>query len=203
MRESNKKYISMKTLTLFISLILASSIFAQKVTVNTLPKSTDEFIALRNEIATTPEGGATMFLLALKIYTENKPLGEQCLVLATDKNLLRKGDTYKGYSLFKTDLSTIKRQIATREGLANSYISGSSPQNNYSVKLPYTYNFSTNAYCGDAKEGKFKLFVKCSGADSPRPIYVKKNSKGIWKASSWSSILVGIRKPVADTVDDL
>lgn len=189
-----KRFFSIATF-LFLSILLS----AQTVKVDKLPATVDEFLELRNNIATSPEGGATVFLTALKIYVENPELGEQCFVIAVDKGSLQEGSIYKGFALRKSDLQLIKNQMAKNKKISNSYIQGSSPENGYSVKTPYEYKYKSNPYSGDAEIGPYKIFVFCSGADSPRPITLKKNNKGIWKASSWSSVLVGIKKePVSD-----
>ncbi|MBN1253512.1 MAG: hypothetical protein JXR51_03165 [Bacteroidales bacterium] len=191
-----------KTLTfLFINFIFVMTLSAQTITISSVPGTVEEFITLRNQQATTPEGGAALFMLALKIYNDYPELGQQCLVLSVDKNLLWEGDVYKGYSLSKSDISLIDRQFAGNNKIADAYIKGGNPENSYSVKLPYVYEFTNNAYSGDKSHGEFKVFVKCYGADSPRPINMRKNDKGIWKAASWSSILVGVKVPPAS--DDL
>jgi hypothetical protein len=46
-----------------------------------------------------------------------------------------------------------------------------------------------------------KRFVHSSGADSPRPLTLRKNNRGLYKVTSWSSLQVGVRPPV-ETVDD-
>jgi len=186
---------------ILLNLFFASSLFAQAIKFKTLPKTTDEFVKLRNKTAKTPEGGAAMFMLALKIYNDNNELGEKFLVLSVDINQLRSGDVYKGYKVGSSDMSLIKRQLNNNNKIPNAYIEGANLKNNYSVNLPYIYKFSHNKYSGDKSQGKFKVFVKCYGADSPRPIHLRKNSKGIWKAVSWSSVLVGIKKPAI--IDDL
>ena len=99
-------------------------------------------------------------------------------------------------------MSLIKRQIINKNRrLPNSYIKGSSPENLYKVKLPYTYEYMSNPSSGDVSSGVYKIFVKCSGADSPRPINLEMNNRGYWKATSWSSLLTGIKKPPVD--DDI
>jgi len=190
--------------TLFIilmNLVFISSLFAQTVKFTKIPTTTDEFVKLRNKTAKTAEGGAAMFMLALKMYNDNPQLGEQCLVLSVDKKLLWSGDIYKGYALGKSDMSLIKSQLKKNNRIPNSYIEGATPKNNYKVKLPYVYKFSSNRYSGDRAKGEFKVFVKCYGADSPRPVRLRKNDKGIWKATSWSSVIVGIKAP--PVIDDL
>jgi len=95
---------------LAVSFLLIFAVFlsnAQQVVVDKLPKSTDEFIQLRNKIATTPAGGATMFMIAMKVYESDKDLGNQFFVLAVDKNRLETGSTYKGYALRRGDIQLI------------------------------------------------------------------------------------------------
>jgi len=186
---------------ILVNLFFTGSLFAQTIEFKKQAKTTDQFIKLRNKIAKTPEGGAAMFMLALKIYNSNPELGKQFLVLSVDKKSLRSGDVYKGYALRNSDMSLIKRQFNKNNKIPNSYIKGATPKNNYKVKLPYVYKFTHNRYSGDKSQGKFKVFVKCYGADSPRPIHLKRNDKGIWKASSWSSVVVGIKPP--PVIDDL
>jgi len=186
----------------FVSVFLVSA-FSQTVTLKKMPKTVDEFVKLRNKIATTPQGGASMFVLALKIYEKNHTFGRQCLVIATDRSRLQKGNVYKGFQLFSTDYNRIKRQIESNPYIVDYYFKGASPENGYKTKLPYVLNFSTNAYCGDPKTGKYKIFVKCYAADSPRPIKIVKNNKGYWKASEWSSIIMGGKKPIIEVDDDL
>ena len=48
-----------------------------------------------------------------------------------------------------------------------------------------------------------KVFVFSSGADSPRPVSLAMNDKGLWKATEWSSLEVGVRAPGPRPTDDL
>ncbi len=190
-------------ISVLIAVAMSGLVNSQTVKIEKKPKTIEEFIKLRNEIAVKPEGGAAMFLLALKIYKVNKEFGKKCLVVTVKKGSLIKGNIYKGYQLFKSDMQLIERQIESKYGLIDSYIKGSGPENKYTVKLPYIYEFTTNPYSGDPASGSYKILVKCSGADSDRPIRLKKNEKGYWKADSWSSVLVGIKKIKSEETDDL
>ncbi len=187
---------------LFIAALISFSLIelnAQTVKIKEAIVTVDKFLEIRDKIATTPEGGAAIFLLALKVYTDDPKLGKQCLVIAVDQDNLQKGDIYKGFELLNPDMDYIKRQIIEKNRkLPNSYITGSSPENGYDAKLPYTFEFMSNPSSGDAASGTFKIFVKCSGDDSPRSLTLKKNNRGLWKASEWNSLLTGIKKPVAD-----
>jgi len=190
-----------KSVLIFVFIFTIGFVNAQTVKIEQLPGNIEDFVKLRNKIANTPEGGATIMLLALKIYETNKELGSKCLVVAVTKKLLRQGSVYKSYDILKTDKRLIESQLQRYPYINNSYIKGSSPENGYKVKLPYVYEFSSNPYSKGSDGVTYKIFVKCSGAASPRPITLTKNNRGLWKASSWSSVLVGI-KPVPED-DDL
>jgi hypothetical protein len=75
----------------------------------------------------------------------------------------------------------------------NSYVQGTSPGNAYRLPQgPLVFKYSFNEYSGDPNQGRFKVFVYCSGSTSPRPIIMKRTDTGIWKAYGWQSILVDI-----------
>jgi hypothetical protein len=133
----------MKTkMILFIAIMLLGTLVkAQTVTIKGVPKTVEDFVKLRDKIAKTPEGGAAIFMLALKIYTDDPKLGKQCLVVAADRNSLREGDVYKGFELLKADMDLIKRQIINKDRkLPNSYIKGSSPKITIMLNCPMYLN---------------------------------------------------------------
>ncbi len=167
------------------------------------PQSIDDFVALRGEIATTPQGGAAMMVIALLVFAQDQDLGRQCLTVAADRGRLQQGDQgYKGWQLSRRDLQRIQRQIQRQEYLPRSYIHDAAPENGYTIPTPpWTIECSDNPYSGDLASGAYKVFVACSGASTPRPVTLKRNDKGFWKASEWSSLIVGIQAPV-ETIDD-
>ncbi|MDA3940376.1 MAG: hypothetical protein PF693_13895 [Spirochaetia bacterium] len=69
--------------------------------------------------------------------------------------------------------------------------------------MPFLIETSTNKY-SEISETEIKLFVACSGASSPRPVRVKRNSSGLWKVDEFSSLVVGVMAPSETRkVDDL
>ena len=62
--------------------------------------------------------------------------------------------------------------------------------------LAYKMEFSRNRYT-EQSNGAMRIFIKCNGAASPRPITLKQNDKGIWKVSEFSSLFVGVAKPAS------
>ena len=102
----------MKNSVVFLVLIFLFQAYAeaQTIKINKLPVSVKEFKEMRNEIAVTPEGGAAMFIIALKLYNKNSELGSKCLVIAADRSRLTTGNVHKGFQLTRTDMDRIKRQ---------------------------------------------------------------------------------------------
>ncbi len=169
-----------------------------------LPETAEEFIALRDRLANTPEGGAAMMVVALLLYAEDESLGLQCLTIAVDKDRLEHGsEGYKGWQLRASDRSLLRSQIGRCPYTPRSYIAGTTPQDGYNLPAPpYTIELSANPYSGDRTGGPYKLFIHSSGASRPRPVTLKRNERGIWKAAEWSSLIVGVRPPV-EAVDEL
>ena len=175
------------------------------IQIDQVPQSAEEFIALRDQIATTPQGGAAAMVVALLIYANDEQLGLQCLTIAVDRDRLEEGIAgYRGWQLRRRDIRRIETQIKAGPHIPRSYIEKATPENGYSLPdLPYVLTFSTNPYSGDPDAGAYKLFISCSGASSPRPITVRRNHRGIWKASEWSSLISGVKAPAQGIDDDL
>jgi hypothetical protein len=165
----------------------------------------EEFISLRDQIATSPQGGAAMAIVALLMYTEDAQLGRECLTVAVDRSRLQEGTQgYKGWQLRRRDMERTEAQLRDMPYLPRSYLEGASPDNGYQLPAaPYVLQFSDNPYSGAVESGEYKVFVACSGAARARPATVRRNDKGIWKAYEWSSLLVGVQPPEKETTDDL
>lgn len=194
-------------LLLVTTFVTCPAAFAQKkqlpiVNVPKMPGSVEEFITLRDKIAKTPEGGATVFIVALKLYAENPELGLPCLTIAINRERLSQGKGgYKGYVPSQGDMFLIKR-IKDKPYLANSYFQETSPKNGYVLPKILNVKAVSNPYSGKKDAGDYKIFISCSGADSDRPIRLKRNNRGVWKAHEFSSLLVGIRPPEVQEDDD-
>ena len=65
--------------------------------------------------------------------------------------------------------------------------------------MPYTLNVLADPRPQDLEPGYLRLFLKTTGADSPRPMKLRqKGSTGEWFLWEYSSILSGIRIPAAE-----
>lgn len=177
----------------------------EAVRVDHLPQSAKEFVSLRDQVATSPQGGAAMMIVALLAYTEDSQLGRECLTVAVDRGRLEEGaEGYKGWQMRRRDMERIAAQLRDMPYLPISYVAGAGPENRYQQPVPpYVFQFSDNPYSGAADSGEYKVFVACSGAARPRPVTVRRNDRGIWKAYEWSSLLVGVQAPAEEETDDL
>ena len=176
-----------------------------------IPETLDAFIALRDQVATTPDGGALMFIVAMYVYTNvEKALGAQFLCVSIDAEHVKKADTIteslrapvavKGY----VPSAGVLRDMDARCGahsnpkydkshVARSYFEGTSPDAQYALPAA-RLSIRVKRQSRDAANPG-RLFVVSSGADLPKPIQLQRNQKGIWKASSWSSLQASVRPP--------
>lgn len=166
-----------------------------------LPGTVEELVALRDRVATTPEGGAAVLVLALLAYAQDPALGTKFLTVAIEARQLGDGpDGYKGKQPGRMVLQNARDRIGRAPHIARSYVQGTSPANGYA--LPSTpWRIAGREQPGDVRGDKGKTFVRSSGADTPRPVHLVKNDKGLWKASNWSSLEVGVRAPAAPADD--
>lgn len=179
----------------------------QSFEVQALPRDVVQFVDLRDELVQVPAGGAVMMVLALLLYAQapKSALGKSCLTIAVDRSRISQDrDGYKGWSLNLADLRLIHSQLNGRGYIARSYFHGTALENAYALPTaPYNFIISDNPYSGDMKSGTYKVFVLSSGAATPRPVTLRRNSRGLWKALEWSSLITGVRPPAADVDDDL
>jgi hypothetical protein len=153
------------------------------VSLDAIPEDFQQFSGRLESLCEHPEGAAAGVILALAVLAMDRQLGRQCVQAAAP-------------SLPASRFRFVEERLAGNEYLPRSYFLGTRPENGYQHgELPIVMRFSTNPYSGDPAQGRVKLFVECSGADSPRPITVERNDSGQWRAVEWSSLLSGIRPP--------
>jgi hypothetical protein len=175
----------------------------QTISIPSIPASVEEFISIRNQIATSPEGGAAVFVLAMILFDRDEKLGVEALTVALDRSNLREDmNGYKGFSP-GINLSYHIDRFSRNSYWGRAYIEGTSPENQYTLPpVPLQLSIGRNSY-SEQKNGDVKVFIKCSGADNPRPISMRVNDKGLWKAVECSSMFLGMRAPEQEISDDL
>lgn len=175
----------------------------QTVSIPNIPNNIEEFVAIRNQLATSPEGGAAIFVLAMILFERNEKLGNSALTVALDRTNLREDMMgYKGFSP-GINLSYHIDRFTRNTYWGRAYVEGTSPENKYTLPAaPLEVTTGRNSH-SEQRNGDVKVFIKCSGADSPRPISMRVNDKGLWKASECSSMFLGMRAPEQEISDDL
>jgi hypothetical protein len=195
----------------FVLVCFAQGIFAQNgrytVTVSTMPTTLAEFEQLRDQVATTAEGGAAMTLIALKMYAVNSTVGIQCLVMQADRTLLQPSTgpySYKSYELKPPLRVKIQQAIDRQKYLPNSYFPGATTTNGYRPSAaPWAFNFTSSLYNGQPAEGSMTLQVRCFGASTARTVHLGKTDRGIWKFSNLDGLLGAVTNPPSNAGDDL
>ncbi|TGL48595.1 hypothetical protein EHQ55_10085 [Leptospira meyeri] len=184
----------------FLLFFLTGQAFAQNLTSRNPvvfsfePASIEEFKSLQSSIATTPEGGVAILVLAISLYGKNQELGTKAVtisVLSKNRQKSTKPSAVDGMVLGNGD-QYLLGQLDKYKMLSNGYWKGAEPSNGYTASLPFTVETYTNPYSGDESSGKIKLFVATRGASSFRPVTVEKDSDGLWRAKEMSSLFVGM-----------
>ena len=169
----------------------------EAVEVEGLPSSIESFVELRDRMADKPQGAAAAMVVALMVYAEDDELGKQCLAAAAHPERRQDGSGgYQGQTLRPSDWNLIKSQIGSSPHIPRSYVKGTAPERGYQLPAsPYVFEFSDNLHSGDSQAGPYKVFIECSGADTPRPVTVARDDQGAWRAREWSTLIVGVEPP--------
>lgn len=155
-------------------------------TFTALPESVEEMRGLLEAAMDTPFQTAALTICALCAFAASQEVGTQLL------NFLRGPRPLNGH-----DISFIKDRLREeRSYIPFSYFAGASPENNYTPTQPYSVTVSSDAHSYDEKDYA-RLYIACGGADSPRPIKLRKKGNGQW--CLWEQyLLTDIRQPKAN-----
>ncbi len=146
-----------------------------------LPTTVEELTRLDEYSLKTPYETAALTVLAMHGYTLDKENGIAMI------NALKGPQELSSY-----EKQFLKDRLVGKEYLPRSYMQGSSPENGYAPTTPYTITVYENPY-SYTEEGYARLLIKSSGADTERPIVLRK------KGDQWflweNLLLPSIRKP--------
>ena len=150
-----------------------------------LPESLEQMQALPEASLTSPFQTAALTVCALCACAAEKEIGIEML------NWLRGPRPLNGQEIsFLND-----RFRGGKTYIPFSYFAGSSPDNSYTPTQPFCVTVISD-HTSDAEAGYAKLFIPCSGADSPRPVKLRMRGDGKWFL--WEQyLLTGIRIPKA------
>jgi len=158
-----------------------------------LPPTLQDFLHLQ-EGAVTPERGLALFVLAMLVHEDMPSVAEEMVIAATtDNNLVIKSDGTKVLLPYMRDHLG---RLAKDPAIARSYVEGATPQNGYTIPsgAGYKFHFSRNRL-SEVSKTEVRVFIKTSGAGTPRPVFLSKQKNGIWKVEEMGSLFVGIYLP--------
>ncbi|MBP3469092.1 MAG: hypothetical protein J6K26_06205 [Lachnospiraceae bacterium] len=146
-----------------------------------LPESVEEMKALPEAALDSPFKAAALTVCALCAYAADTEIGIGML------NFLKGPQPLSEY-----DKSFLKDRFRGKTYVPFSYFEGTSPENDYTPKSPFTVTVTSDNY-SYAEQGYAKLFIRSSGADSPRPIKLRQkgNQWFLWE----QYLMPDIRKP--------
>jgi hypothetical protein len=156
------------------------------VSLDALPTDPETMHALQ----ISPEGAVVGIVFALWEFAIDQESGKIWLSAAVHPDLL---GTDPLNPLPPHTINLMRSQIGGKPEHLRSYFRGAIPENGYKIpEPPFEFEVTANPYSGDRQSGKMKLFITSSGAASPRPVQVQKDDHGYWRATEWSSLLLGV-----------
>ena len=159
----------------------------ERITFKELPKNLAQLQALPESSLDSPFKTAALTVCALCAYASDKDTGIEML------NFLKGPQPLSPFDLqFLRD-----RFMDGKTYVPFSYFEGAGPENNYSPSEPFTVEVFSNPYSYD-NEGYARLLIRSGGADTERPITLRKRGSDR-KWFLWEQMLLAdIRKPVAE-----
>lgn len=157
-----------------------------KISFTALPTSLAELQALPEAAMKEPHHAAALLIPALCLWPANKD------------EAIRMINFLKGPQALSTyELQFISERLKGNEYVPLSFYDGACPENGYQPLRPYTITVSA-VPTSFAEDGYALLYLRSGGADSPRPVKLrKKPSTGEWFL--WEQMLLSqIRKPVSE-----
>lgn len=153
-----------------------------QVTLRAFPASIAEFKAAAQMGLSAPENTCALFLCALELYIKNKDEGVEAM------NMLRGPRPMTPY-----DVQFLRDRLRGKEYLPRAYFNGATPQNSY-TPAGLTLEVLSDPRPQDVEQGYIRVFLKTAGADSPRPVKLRRKGSE-WFLWEYSSVLSGIRIP--------
>ena len=152
-----------------------------------LPSNYAEFRERCQSACQSPYGAAKMFFDAVFCYMEPSTRSEGTKMLRFVMHEKQGWERSPNFSLFAQRMRDTKYQHIFR-----SFAEGTSPENDYSMD-PNSYQLMMGELVEST--GYMRLFLYSSGADSPRPIWVKQFDDGLWYVINVVSTYAGVREP--------
>ncbi|MBQ0021882.1 MAG: hypothetical protein KBT29_01450 [Prevotellaceae bacterium] len=143
------------------------------ISINRIPTTIEEFKQVQSEIGTTPEGAVMLQLLAMEMYNQNPTVGTECIKLnniqSNQSSVLSR----------MPEIFSKKDMNYARPHLVATFFNGSTPQNGFNPKNPYTIQVRTRANMQYQRSEMMRGYV----------LYLEVYSSG-YQTSPWRSVEV-------------
>lgn len=149
-----------------------------------VPTTLSQLRTLPEAVLMEPHHAAALLIPALCLWTADQNAAQEMV------NFLKGPQP-----LSVREIQFISERLREKQYLPSSYFEGAIPENGYEPTKPYAVTVSSTPISFD-ETGYAKLYLKSSGADSPRPVQLRqKPSSGEWFL--WEQMLLSdIRPPV-------
>ena len=154
---------------------------------NGLPSNYSEFRNRCQSACQSPYGAAKMYFDAVFCYMDPRTRSEGSKMLRFIMHEKQGWERSPNFSTLAQRMRDKKYQHIFR-----SFAEGTAPENDYSMD-PNNYRLMMGELVDDV--GYLRLFLYSSGADSPRPIWVKQFDDGLWYVINVVSTYAGVREP--------
>lgn len=180
----------------------ASKAFSEKVSIEKIPTSLEEFQTLQAELGTSPEGCIMLQLVAMEMYRRDRAVGLECLTL---------NNTETNLSSMTRRLNELYRENDSyaRPYLVSACFKGATPANGYNPTKPYTIQLRKDPNKKDERSQMLKGYVKhyqlySDGYDTHwRAIdVVQVHGEPYYRVSNCPSILTQCKEVDFDATDE-
>ncbi len=180
----------------------ASKAFSEKVSIEKIPTTLEEFQALQAELGTSPEGCIMLQLVAMEMYRRDRAVGLECLTL---------NNTETNLSSMTRRLNELYRENDSyaRPYLVSACFKGATPANGYNPTKPYTIQLRKDPNKKDERSQMLKGYVKhyqlySDGYDTHwRAIdVVQVHGEPYYRVSNCPSILTQCKEVDFDATDE-
>lgn len=153
-----------------------------------------------------PEATVRLLVEGMVTLEQDEALGAQLMALVISKKNLQPDPGALSGQRFRPADGTLGRLLADPN--ISRALAGGTHQQGYqdfdpaALRVELDRGYSAGAQGVDyPRPGEAKLFLRCGGADTPRPVTLAKNSSGCWKVINLSSLTSGVRRPAAEVGD--
>ena len=158
-----------------------------------LPSTYADFKARCRTAAVTPEGAVKMYFDAVFCYLDPNRRAEASKML---RYIMHADSNWEGSQRHVTFLRRLKNP--SYHYIFKSFAAGTSPENGYSMS-PDNYKLLFTRK--DRQQDYTRVFLRSSGADSDRRVWVKQYSDGFWYVINNADTYAKVRDPAVSDMN--